>query len=79
MLAKLQERRGGNQKVQLISAEPRGVDPRVVVITRGGAATGEGKVTPGKITEELRVRKAAEKTQEFDPKKERQTFEEERK
>jgi hypothetical protein len=61
LLAKLQERRGGNQQVQLISAKPRGVDPRVVVITRGGASIGEDRVTPGNITEESRVRKAAEK------------------
>jgi hypothetical protein len=55
------------------------VDPRVTVITRGGAAIGEDKVTPRKITEESRVRRVAEKTQEFDPKKEKQTFEEARK
>ena len=71
LLAKCQERQGGNQQVQLISAEPRGVDPRFVVITRGGAATGEDKVTPGKITEESRVRRVVEKTHEFDPKKEK--------
>jgi hypothetical protein len=41
MLAKLHERRGGNQQVQLISVEPHGEDPRVIVITRGGAAIGE--------------------------------------
>jgi hypothetical protein len=79
LLAKLQERRGGNQQVQLISAEPPRVDLRVVVITRGGAATGEDRVTTGKTTEESRVRRAAEKTQEFDPRKEKQTFEEARK
>jgi hypothetical protein len=67
LLAKLQERRGGNQQVQLISTEPRGEDPRVIVITRGGVVTGEDKVTPEKTTEESRVRRAAEKTQVFDP------------
>jgi hypothetical protein len=36
-------------------------------------------VTPGKITGESGVRRAEEKTHEFDPKKENQTFEEERK
>jgi hypothetical protein len=36
-------------------------------------------VTPGKTTEELRVRKATEKTQVFDARKEKKTFEEERK
>jgi hypothetical protein len=79
LLDKLQERRGGNQQVQLITVEPRGVDPRVIVITRGGAATGEDKVTPGKITEQSGVRKGVEKTQDFDPKRENQTFEEARK
>jgi hypothetical protein len=55
------------------------VDPRVTVITRGGTATGEDIVTPGKITEESRFRKDAEKTHEFDPRKEKHIFEEERK
>jgi hypothetical protein len=36
-------------------------------------------VTPGKTTEESRVRRAAEKTQVFDPRKEKKTFEEARK
>jgi hypothetical protein len=35
-------------------------------------------VTPAKTTKESRVRRAAEKTQEFDPRKEKQTFEEAR-
>jgi hypothetical protein len=48
-----------------------GEDPRVIVITRGGVVTGEDRVTPGKITEQSGVRKVAEKTQEFDPKKEK--------
>jgi hypothetical protein len=77
LLSKLQERRGGNKQVLLISAEPRGVDPRVIVITRGGASTGEDRVTPWKTTKESRVIRAAEKTQEFDPRKEKHTFEEE--
>jgi len=55
------------------------VDPRVVVITGGGDATREDRVTPGKTTEELKVRNTVEKTQEFDPRKEKQIFEEERK
>jgi hypothetical protein len=79
LLAKLQERRGGNQQAQLISAEPHGVDPRVIIITRGGAAIGEERVTPWKIIEELGVRRVVEKTQEFDPKKEKHAFEEARK
>jgi hypothetical protein len=33
-------------------------------------------VTPGKTTEQLGVRKAAEKTQEFDPNREKKTFKE---
>jgi hypothetical protein len=36
-------------------------------------------VTPGKTIEQLGVRKAEEKTQEFDLKREKMTFEEERK
>jgi hypothetical protein len=36
-------------------------------------------VTPGKTTEESRVRRVAEKTQVFDPRVEKQTFEEARK
>jgi hypothetical protein len=71
LLAKIQERRGGNQKVQLISAKPHGVDPRVLVITRGDAAIGEDRVTLGKIIEESRVRRVEEKTQDFDPNKEK--------
>jgi hypothetical protein len=55
------------------------VDPRVIVITRGGTSTGEDMVIAGKTTEQSGVRKYREKTQEFDPKKEKQTFEEARK
>jgi hypothetical protein len=33
-------------------------------------------VTPGKTTKQPRVRKDGEKTQEFDPKREKETFEE---
>jgi hypothetical protein len=54
-------------------------DPRVIVITRGGIATGEDAMTPGKTTEQSGVRNIAEKTQEFDLEREKQTFEEERK
>jgi hypothetical protein len=79
LLAKLRERRGGNQQVQLITTEPLEVDPRVVVITRGGTTTREDRVTPGKTTEQSGVRKAAEKTREFDPKREKHTFVEARK
>jgi hypothetical protein len=81
LLAKLQERRGPQQnpQIQLIKEEPRGADPRVVVITRGGIVTGEDRVIQGKTTEESGVRKATEKTQVFDAKKERQIFEEARK
>jgi hypothetical protein len=79
LLAKLQERRGGNQQVQLIIAEPRRADPRFIVITRGGTATREDMVTPGKTTKQSGVRKVAKKSQEFDPEREKQTFEEEKK
>jgi hypothetical protein len=64
--------------VQLIYVEPRREDPRVDVITRGGATTGEDRMTQGRITEDSSIRKAAEKTQNFDVKKERQIFEEAR-
>jgi hypothetical protein len=81
LLAKLQERRGPHQnpQVQLIYTEPHGEDPRVDVITRGGVVTGEDRLTPGKITKDSGIRKATEKTQMFDAKKERQMFEEARK
>jgi hypothetical protein len=81
LLAKLQERRGPQQnpQVQLIYVEPHGEDPRVVVITRGGVVTGEDRLTQGKTTEDSGIRKAAEKTQTFDAKKERHIFEEARK
>jgi hypothetical protein len=78
LLAKIQERRGGNQQVQLISAEPRGEDPRIIVTTRGGAATREDRVTPGKTAEGSRIKRVPEKTRLFDPRRERHTFEEER-
>jgi hypothetical protein len=61
LLAKLQERRGGNQQVQLISVEPRDEDPRVDVITRGGVVTGKDKVTSGKTAEGSGIRRATEK------------------
>jgi hypothetical protein len=79
LLSKLQERRGGNQQVQLIPAKPRGEDPRVVVITRGGVVIGEDRVTLGKTTEGLGIRRFAERAQLFDPRRERHTFEEARK
>jgi hypothetical protein len=59
---KLQERQGGNQQVQLILVEPDEEDPRVVVITRGGTATGEDGVTPGKTAEGSRIIRATKKT-----------------
>jgi CRISPR/Cas system CSM-associated protein Csm2 small subunit len=64
--------------VKLIYVEPHGEDPIVIVITRGGIVTGEDKLTQGKITEDLGVRKDTKKTQTFDEKKERQIFEEAR-
>jgi hypothetical protein len=65
--------------VQRIYVEPRGEEPRVDVITRGGIVTGEDRLTQGKTTKDLGVRKATEKTQTFDAKKERKIFEEARK
>jgi hypothetical protein len=60
LLAKLQEIRGPQQNLQvkLIYAKPRGEDPRVVVITRGGTVIGEYRLTQGKITEDSGIRKA---------------------
>jgi hypothetical protein len=80
LLSKLKERQGPhkNPQVQLIYAKPCEVEPRVTVITRGGATTGVDSMTQGKITEDSGIRKAAEKTQNFDAKKERQIFEEAR-
>jgi hypothetical protein len=55
--------------VKLIYSEPRGGDPRFVVITRGGTITREDRLAQGKITEDSGIRKVAEKTQAFDAKK----------
>jgi hypothetical protein len=81
LLAKLQDKRGPQQnpQVKLIYDEPHEEDPRVTVITRGGVVTGEYRLTQGKTTKDLGVRKAIEKTHTFDVKKERQIFEEVRK
>jgi hypothetical protein len=81
LLAKLQERRGPqeNPQVKLIYVEPCEENYRFFVITRGGVATGEDILTQGKTTEDSGVWKVAEKTQNFDAKKERQIFEEARK
>jgi hypothetical protein len=64
--------------VQLIYVEPCREYPKFFVITRGGAATGEDRMTQGKITEDSGIRMATKKTQTFNEKKERQIFEEER-
>jgi hypothetical protein len=53
-------------------------DPIFDVITRGDTVIGEDRVTPGKTTEESGVRRVTEKTQLFDPRKEKQIFEEAR-
>jgi predicted ThiF/HesA family dinucleotide-utilizing enzyme len=70
LLAKIQERRGGNPQVQLIFVEPHRVDPRFIVITRGGAATGEDEMIPAKTIDESGIRRTVEKTPKFDPRKE---------
>jgi hypothetical protein len=64
--------------VQLIYVEPRRENPRVIVITRGGPAIGEDRMIQGKIAKDSGIRKGAEKTQDFDAKKERQIFKEAR-
>ena len=63
----------------MISAKPRGEDPRVIFITRGGVFTGEDRVTLGKTAEGLGIRIVVEKEQFFDLRRESHTFEEERK
>jgi hypothetical protein len=63
----------------LIYDEPHGEDPRVSIITRGGAVTGEDRLIQGKTIEYSGIRKDAENTQTFDAKKERQIFKEARK
>jgi hypothetical protein len=61
--------------VQLIYDEPHEEYPRVIFITRGGIVTGEDRL---KIIKDSGIKRATEKTQMFDAKKEIQTFEEER-
>jgi hypothetical protein len=61
--------------VQLIYDEPHGIDPRVILITRGGTVEREDKVTQEKTTKDLGVRKVAKNTQTFDATTERRTFE----
>lgn len=78
LLAKVQEIRGGNAQIQKISAEVREEDPRVAVVTRGGATTGEDRITPGKNPDIPFLRRAPEKAPMFDPRQEKQTFEEAR-
>jgi hypothetical protein len=63
----------------LIYAETRGEYLRVTIIAQGGVVIGEDRLTQGKTTEDSRVRKYAEKTLNFDSKKERRTFEDARK
>jgi hypothetical protein len=62
----------------LIKEEPHEADPKITIITRGGAITGEDKMIQVKTTKESGVRKVAEKTQIFYAKKEKQMFEEAR-
>jgi hypothetical protein len=69
LLAKLQEKRGGKQQVQLILAEPRSEDPRFIVITRGGIVTREDRVTPRKTTDGSYIRRVVENAQLFDPRR----------
>jgi hypothetical protein len=64
--------------VQLIYPETHREDPKFIVITRGGVATGQNRMTHGNIVEDSSIKKATEKTQTFDAKKERQIFEESR-
>jgi hypothetical protein len=59
----------------MIYVEPRRQNPRDVVITQGGAATGEDRAAQGKTENDHGVRKATKKTPTFDARKERQIFE----
>jgi hypothetical protein len=74
LLAKVQERRGGNQQVQLISVDPHGEEPKVVFITRGGIVTVKYRVTPGKTIDGSAIRRASKKVPLFDPRKEKHTI-----
>jgi hypothetical protein len=78
LLAKLQERQGGTQQVQLILVETCNEEPRFIGITRGGVVTKEDRVTPGKTTDGSRIRRASDKALLFDPRMEKHTFEEAR-
>jgi hypothetical protein len=55
----------------MIYVEPRGNEPRVIVITQGGTAIGEDREAQGKNADGHGVIKDEEKTQAFDAKKER--------
>jgi hypothetical protein len=59
----------------LISAKPRGEDPKFAIITRGVLVTREDRVTPRKTAKGSWIRRAAEKVQFFDPRKDSHTFE----
>jgi hypothetical protein len=63
----------------LIYVEPHREETRFIIITRGCIVIGEDRLTQGTTIEDSGVRKATQKTQTFDAKKERQIFEEERK
>ena len=64
--------------MQLIYVEPCREYPKFDVITRGGTTIEEDIMTQGNIAEDSGIRKATKKTQNFDAKKEREIFEEER-
>ena len=63
----------------MIYVDPHREHPKVSFITQGGATTGEDRMTQGNITQDSGIRKATERTQAFDAKKERKIFEEARK
>jgi hypothetical protein len=62
----------------LIYDEHHGANHRFIVISRRGATIGVDKTTQGKIIENSGIRKVAEKTRNFDVRKERKISEEER-
>jgi hypothetical protein len=70
-LEKLKEKGAGNQQVKLILVEPCREHPRVIFITRGGIVTGEDRVNSKNTTKGSWIIRDIEKTQLFDPRKEK--------
>lgn len=69
LLAKIQERRTQmvQPNVQKISIERRTQDPRIPVVTKGGAATGDDQMNVVVPPEGPWVKKAVKMSPDFDP------------